>query len=444
MIALGDFIAFLCDVAFAYFFFRTMESSDFVGRKRKRLACLILLLTFPLYPVGFLQEYAGAWVRFAWRFLVYVCYVLAAVGCRLSLAVYASAFSATVCTVCHSIFLTPLTDALLRGTVPITGIPLVNECICACLVNGFSVVVYTYVCRKLPLHQVHQVGRSRGVMVATITIMSTYLKATQLPLTYEGGYTSMETTVYFIVLQVALLGCLLLAEHYQRKLQESAAYRFQAATAQTLLNSIRHRQKKDLEVRQLRHDLKNHMLTLRTLIQTGEEAGALEYIDSFLGQGGQKEIQIRTGHGLLDALMEDKLAEAIKHQAEVHVMLDFSAGSFIEDFDLCVIMGNALDNAVESCLGVDRQDLRYIDIRGGTNANNLVVTIKNGYSGQRHGENGMFRTTKRDKELHGFGLDNIRRTVQKYRGAVVTDMDKEKREFRLTLFFPLDQEKAGG
>lgn len=443
MIALGDFIAFLCDVVFAYLFFQTTESSDFVDKKRKIVASLILLLTFPLYPVGFLQEYAGAWVRFAWRFVVYVGYVLAATGCRMSLALYASAFCATVCTVCHSIFLTPLTGAVLRGSVPITGIPLVNECICACLVNGFSVVVYAYVCRKLPLRQVHQVGRSRGVMVATITIMSTYLKATQLPLTYGEGYTSMETTVYFIVLQVALLGCLLLSEHYQRKLQESAAYRFQAATAQTLLNSIRHRQKKDLEVRQLRHDLKNHMLTLRTLIQSGEEAGALEYIDSFLGQGGQKEIQIRTGHSLLDALMEEKLAGAIKHQAEVHVMLDFSAGLFIEDFDLCVIMGNALDNAVESCLGVDRQDLRYIDIRGGTNANNLVVTIKNGYSGQLHGENGVFRTTKRDKELHGFGLDNIKRTVQKYRGAVVTDMDKEKREFRLTLFFPLDQEQAG-
>ena len=75
MIALGDFIAFLCDVVFAYLFFQTTESSDFVDKKRKIVASLILLLTFPLYPVGFLQEYAGAWVRFAWRFVVYVGYV---------------------------------------------------------------------------------------------------------------------------------------------------------------------------------------------------------------------------------------------------------------------------------------------------------------------------------------------------------------------------------
>ena len=137
-------------------------------------------------------------------------------------------------------------------------------------------------------------------------------------------------------------------------------------------------------IRSIRHDLKNHMSTLRFL------------------------------------------AENHEYDISFDLKLDFSKGNFISDFDLCVIWGNLLDNAIESCIKLPSEN-RCIEIKGGVSANFILVRISNDFNGTLVMQNGLPSTTKKDSVSHGFGLRNIEKTIKKYDGTITASTENGKK-----------------
>ncbi|WP_374937176.1 ATP-binding protein [Bacillus clarus] len=85
--------------------------------------------------------------------------------------------------------------------------------------------------------------------------------------------------------------------------------------------------------------------------------------------------------------------------------------------DLCIILGNALDNAIEACKKVLDMNRRFIHIHIFRKKVYLIIKITNSRATERFvHEKKLFHTTKEDKINHGFGLQNINKTVQKYDG----------------------------
>lgn len=99
--------------------------------------------------------------------------------------------------------------------------------------------------------------------------------------------------------------------------------------------------------------------------------------------------------------------------------MDFQQGAFIDDFDLCIIVGNALDNALESCLSV-RDEHRFIDVKGGPSAGCLLIQVANSSARPALLAGNLPSTTKTNQDNHGFGLRNIRRSLEKYQGTMDT------------------------
>ncbi len=200
------------------------------------------------------------------------------------------------------------------------------------------------------------------------------------------------------------------------------------------------RLEEEQRVRQVYHDMKNHLLILQS--QLSRLSGTQTYekerketekmIVSLQNQISDYESYYETGNAFLDVILRDKMKKACERQIDFHVEIDFSEGDFIDGLDISTIFGNALDNAIEAC-GKLAEDERFITVKVGIKNQFLLIQIDN--SAGENNETG--HTAKEDGFLHGFGKKNIRQAVEKYHGHCKWSF--EQGVYSLSVLIPLSQ-----
>lgn len=163
-------------------------------------------------------------------------------------------------------------------------------------------------------------------------------------------------------------------------------------------------------IRILYHDLKNHML----FVQNNSE-----YCNEIDLKMKEFEGFVNTGSEILDMLLWQKSSDAIKKGIEIETVVEELDLGFIDDIDLCSIVGNILDNAIEACCQIDRNYIPEIFIRIGKVNNFIMLKIENDciFNTRYKSKNGVgYETTKKDKNLHGIGLLSVSKAVEKYDG----------------------------
>lgn len=187
-------------------------------------------------------------------------------------------------------------------------------------------------------------------------------------------------------------------------------------------------EKMNAEISRFRHDYTNHLRSILSLIQMKEYFQAEEYIEKL------QKVKYRsttamfyTGNKLADALLADKSA-ALNDNCRI----EYSGiiPSSIENVDLCVILSNALDNAVEACR--EFTSPCAISIFAGEQQGYFVMSIKNPTM-CHYNFYDIPPTTKSEKEQHGMGLYNIESTVKKYNGQMKVKCENGGFELMITL-----------
>lgn len=178
-----------------------------------------------------------------------------------------------------------------------------------------------------------------------------------------------------------------------------------------------------LEIRRLRHDMKNYLSCLLGAVQTGEKKEAEMLIQEMLNDGiSNRTSEVsRSGNIVVDSLVNYKhdLAEkeGIMFEANVFipVSLPFQSGH------LAVILGNLLDNALEACRGVP-EGQRYIKLDISYVKEMLQICIRNSYHAtHRKDSSGRYLTTKKDPLDHGIGLSSVEQAVSCYHGEMTAE-----------------------
>ncbi len=181
------------------------------------------------------------------------------------------------------------------------------------------------------------------------------------------------------------------------------------------------------EIRVKRHDLKHQMLNLLALLQKGEY-GKLE---SDMKQMAELEslnglLVVNTQNSIIDSFVNNQYAVAKEKGIDFQVKIDVPAELPFAGEDLCVILGNALDNAIEAC---ERGQVSkpWISIKLIYDGTNLLMTLENSFDGTiRKNKKGMQISRKANSQQHGIGTYSIQRVVQKYHGYYhVEVMEKE-------------------
>ena len=137
----------------------------------------------------------------------------------------------------------------------------------------------------------------------------------------------------------------------------------------------------------------------------------------------------------IDALVSNALN--IAHDNNISVKCDiYVAASVIniERFDLCIVLGNLLDNAIEAAVQVTEREDKFIHLQIFTDRFSLFIHIVNA---RKESGNQVGRTLKKNPEFHGIGLTNVQRVAEKYGGHLKTEA--RVNEFETTVFLPFPE-----
>lgn len=179
-----------------------------------------------------------------------------------------------------------------------------------------------------------------------------------------------------------------------------------------------------LEIRRIRHDLKNHLSGLLGMVQTGQNSEAEKYIMQMLdvGAGDRSEKVSRSGNIVVDSVINHAYAAAQKDNIRFNVNVLIPSSLPFESGHLAIVLGNLLENALEACRDIpDGKGFICLDISYAKDI--FQLCIKNNYQSKRKKDNiGHYVTTKANNIYHGLGLSSINHAVINYHGQMdITD-----------------------
>lgn len=174
--------------------------------------------------------------------------------------------------------------------------------------------------------------------------------------------------------------------------------------------------KKYDETNKIRHDMKNHLQCIATLLDDKEYEKADSYVADMIKNKLNFEFkQINTGNRVVDAISNAKLTQC-KNEDILTVANAGSIETSIDDIDMCSLLGNIFDNAIEACRKVDKNKEIHFEINQKKGYINIIM--KNSVQNSVIENNPKLQTTKKHKYIHGYGLKSVKSIVEKYNGMM--------------------------
>lgn len=171
------------------------------------------------------------------------------------------------------------------------------------------------------------------------------------------------------------------------------------------------------KVRGIYHDLKNHVLVIRSYLAQEKYKDLGVYLDRLQEETKYVAPKVYTGQPTVDSMLRYKMGVAEKAGIKLKLNAIIPEKLMIDDFDITVLLGNLLDNAVEAC-GKLEERMRNISLTLRLSRNQLFILVENPFVGKIKWHNGMPSTEKMDKSSHGLGLQNVKRVVDKHDGVL--------------------------
>lgn len=231
---------------------------------------------------------------------------------------------------------------------------------------------------------------------------------------------------------LALLYAILVLENHERLEQADKL----ASLRESYYQGLRREEK---QLRTLRHDLRNHLTALRGLVEAGEEGKALRYMDQLADspalRGGRRLCENDAANAVLSAKAEAMGRAGLTADFAVTLPKDLPLG----DADLCALLGNALDNAMEAA---ERAEDKTVLLRCRVEKGLFMLRVENAYAGELTPD---LATTKADRVSHGFGLAGMREIAERLGGSL--EIRAQGGRFQLVAGLPLPPaaaETAGG
>lgn len=194
------------------------------------------------------------------------------------------------------------------------------------------------------------------------------------------------------------------------------------------------------QMRGWRHDYHNHIQAMIALIDREDKTNhhhllLRDYLLKLNDDLTKVDTVIKTGNVMIDAILNSKISLALANNIRVNAKATVPNSLKISEIDLCVIIGNLLDNAMEACLRQEFEEERFIRVYIGILKQQLYISVSNSVGGETK-KNGTTYFSTKNQANHGFGLMRIDKIVGKYLGYV--NRQNEQDVFVTEVMLPLE------
>ena len=173
------------------------------------------------------------------------------------------------------------------------------------------------------------------------------------------------------------------------------------------------------DIRKVEHDMKNHIICLKTLADNQDMIGIKSYISKLSNIVSSLTLKLKTGNVISDSIINEKNNIALSENINFNCDFFLPKNISIDSIDLCILLSNILDNSIEACEQIISKNIsKNISIKSYLREPYLIIECINSYESPIKYKNDIIVTTKADKDKHGFGLITINEIASKYNGVV--------------------------
>ena len=276
------------------------------------------------------------------------------------------------------------------------------------------------------------------IPILMIFIMSSYINAIEYDFQFEISVDKGPAEHFFshgqmlsmYFLGLASLFCILFS---YKKLQQS----FRFSTEISLMEQQEHSLNQYVEeaktrydeTKSFRHDIRNHIAVVKKLLQNGKLEEAITYVEDLDDMAEKMSFPCSTNNPVVDILVGNKLGIAKSMGIDVDCSLPLPYPCGIRDIDICIVLSNALDNAIHAVKNLGTGIEKYIRVSGRIQGDFLMMEIQNSFHGKS-----VFKK--------GTGLSNVKKVAEKYGGAMSIETQENVFVLHVLLIIPQHPESS--
>lgn len=182
-------------------------------------------------------------------------------------------------------------------------------------------------------------------------------------------------------------------------------------------------------IRQMKHEMRNHLTNIKGLAESGKYDDMEQYIARMDESMSAYELTVRTGNAVTDVIVGDKKKTADKLGVKFQTEFSYPLSDKYNAYDIGIILNNLLTNALEACEKINEKEERYIILSGRQKRKFFLIEVKNTFDGKIEFDTNSelpVSTKQIDISLHGMGLSNVKREVEKYMGDMKIKVRKNE------------------
>ena len=220
---------------------------------------------------------------------------------------------------------------------------------------------------------------------------------------------------------VCIFAVTMISNERQKKLTEQITINNRCIREQT--EQYRILNEKQKELRAFRHDIKGHILAMRRMAAQGSSQELAAYLEKWAGLQ-EETFYISSNNIIGDAIFNFYYDKGCREGIEVKVMGKFLQNMDVAETDLCIVLTNTVSNAYEAALKCGKGSIVTIELS--QFCGKAMIVITNPVKEEPKIQGGIMSTTKADKELHGLGISNTMKALEKYDGQITWEKKGDK------------------
>lgn len=312
--------------------------------------------------------------------------------------------------------------------------PMIGDILSKVILGLVAFPCYCLFARKLPINGHYGVRMSEAIRSVIIVLPFAFFLSMLAEMFYQSS--DGNATALFIVCRVYAFICCSFVLWVQTSINQNVMTKVELRTQQLLFKQ----QKEQYELRKDHidlinrkcHDLKHQISALRGI---SSEKQRDRYLDEIEDSVMIYDSMMKTGNEVLDTILTERSLYCEREGITWTCMAEGDCLSFVDPIDLYTLLGNALDNAMESVCRIQDPDHRVISLNIHQKGQLVIIQMENYYQHEIAMVDGMPRTSKGDTDYHGIGLHSIESTAEKYGGSI--SITTENQIFKLCIVLPI-------
>lgn len=284
----------------------------------------------------------------------------------------------------------------------------------------------------------YETGKKQYVLLILLPILLIFLMGEHISSVIYGnvdltdGSLTVNTDHYrMLLLQLLGMASLFCIMFAWRKLMENLRLSMELSLLEQqehfLSRYVAEAKERYEKTKSFRHDIKNHVTVVKELLRNGNTEQALNYIGDMKDLTDGLSFTCSTNNPAADILLENKLGIAKSLGIDVSCSLRLTYPCLIRDIDFCIILSNALDNAIHACERMDPAAGKYIYVTGRIQGDFILMEVENSIQGK-----GLIRK--------GTGLSNVKAVAEKYQGSMSIKTQENRFILSILLIIPQQPE----